>query len=279
MNDNLKMADRSADGGTRHSAPHADSSRRSNANARRVCQPEGQAFSCRRLQPLRGASASHSGGGQAVERMRANQTRRYARGALRRTRPTELSQIVPNRAASCWQVSRNRVRRRDFGPCLLRIAGSATKGRPITTSKTSAMTNINSATRLATDDPSAIPSILRGIQPLGWRSGRARCQTLSNQINSFFSKGGFHGIGPDRRPALRSNNAPPLASPFCAPETVSHRNSVRLRISGILPSDNYPCPSLVKPPWQFAILSLHSPRFDVGLNLPERRVCGSFAKG
>ena len=123
------------------------------------------------------------------------------------------------------------------------------------------------------------PDIPRGIRPLGRRSGEARCQTLSNQINSFFSKGGFHGIGPDRRPALRSNNAPPLASPFCAPETVSHRNSVRLRISGILPSDNYPCPTLVKPPWQFAILSLHSPRFDVGLNLPERRVCGSFAKG
>jgi len=100
MNDNLKMADRSADGGTRHSAPHADSSRRSNANARRVCQPEGQAFSCRRLQPLRGASASHSGGGQAVERMRANQTRRYARGALRRTRPTDLRQIQPNRTKS-----------------------------------------------------------------------------------------------------------------------------------------------------------------------------------
>jgi hypothetical protein len=47
-----------------------------------------QAIPTRGRQPLRYASAAHSGGGLAVERVRASQPLLHARGALRRTRPT-----------------------------------------------------------------------------------------------------------------------------------------------------------------------------------------------
>jgi hypothetical protein len=133
----------------------------------------GQAIPKRCLQPLRFASAVHSGGGRAFENIRASQPLRHARGALRRTRPTHLRPIQPNRGKSTlypgWRFPERRSRgslcpgysgcharpslrpgtaalrvrarpralRYDFLPCLRPIPPTATNGRLITSSKTS----------------------------------------------------------------------------------------------------------------------------------------------